>query len=114
MVGEKRGVMIYGEPLNHFPAESPHLPIHCLLVIEEPPGPASDYREQNNHNDESLARRVRSTIKFRVFHLIAQSQTFDYFAVTNQRAVLLHASVIAESMVHIALKVKEVPVEGLV
>ena len=64
MVGEKRGVMIYGEPLNHLPAERPRLTIHCLFVIEEPPGPASDYREQNNHNDESLARRVRSTIKF--------------------------------------------------
>jgi hypothetical protein len=64
MVGEKRGVMIYGEPLNHFPAEGPRLTVHCLFVIEEPPGPASDYREQNNHNDESLARRVRSTTKF--------------------------------------------------
>src|ERR1700686_3884963 len=60
MVGEKRGVMIYSEPLNHFPAEGPRLTIHCLFVIEKPPGPASDYREQNNRNHESLARRVRS------------------------------------------------------
>src|SRR5438128_1669335 len=114
MVGEKRGVMIYGEPLNHLPAEGPRFTIHCLFVIEEPPGPASDYREQNNHNDESLARRVRSTIKFRVFHLIAQSQTFDYFAVTNQRAVVLHASVSAESIARIDFKVNDVAVEVLV
>jgi len=90
--------MIYGEPLNHFPAEGPRLTIHCLFVIEKPPGPASDYREQNNHNHESLARRVRSTIKFRVSHLIAKAQAFDDFAVTNQRAMGLLASVSAEAI----------------
>jgi len=37
--------MIYGEPLNHLPAEGPRLMIHCLFVIEEPLGPASDDRE---------------------------------------------------------------------
>src|ERR1700680_3317058 len=64
MVGEKRGVMICREPLNHLPAEGSRLTIHCLFVIEEPPGPATDYREQDNHNHESLARRGGSTIKF--------------------------------------------------
>lgn len=66
---EEREIVLNGDALDRFPAKFTPFLCHGLLIGEEPPSPGADHREQDDQDNDDLARRVRSKIHFQFLHI---------------------------------------------